>query len=91
MSVRNGDSRAPHLIDGSGFFLALFTKTLHRSFPVEVPVMTKSSQIPWRARNEQNHYRLVSLESCEVQSIAPCFSHVVRNYQIGSQYGLEGS
>ncbi|CAK9110116.1 unnamed protein product, partial [Durusdinium trenchii] len=81
---------APHLIDGSGFFLALFTKTLHRSFPVEVPVMTKSSQIPWRARNEQNHYRLVSLESCEVQSIVEFYGLKDLPEPLLAEYNVKG-
>ena len=43
--------RNPHEIDGSGFFVAVFTKTLHRAFPLEIPRQPSlGSQIPWRAR-----------------------------------------
>ena len=43
--------RNPHEIDGSGFFVAVFTKTLHRAFPLDIPRQPSlGSQIPWRAR-----------------------------------------
>eukprot|EP00439_Symbiodinium_sp_Y106_P083364 s720_g23.t1 len=60
----------PHEIDGSGFFVAVFTKTLHRAFPLEIPRQPSlGSQIPWRARNQNNCYVLVSPESPDVRSI----------------------
>ncbi|CAE7936964.1 nsun2 [Symbiodinium necroappetens] len=61
----------PHEIDGSGFFVAVFTKTLHRAFPLDIPRQPSlGSQIPWRARNQNNRYVLVSPESPDVRSIA---------------------
>ncbi|CAE6933506.1 nsun2 [Symbiodinium natans] len=61
----------PHEIDGSGFFVAVFTKRVHRSFPLEVPPKLKADpQIPWRARNQNNRYVLISPDNPDVQSIA---------------------
>ncbi|CAK9083493.1 unnamed protein product, partial [Durusdinium trenchii] len=52
--------------------------------------MTKSSQIPWRARNEQNHYRLVSLESCEVQSIVEFYGLKDLPEPLLAEYNVKG-
>ena len=68
--------RNPHEIDGSGFFVAIFTKTAHRSFPVQIPSSRLTPEIPWRARNENNRYTVVSTDNSDVQSIAT--SHIIQ-------------
>jgi len=68
----------PQRIDGSGFFIAIFEKIKHRCFPCEPntsevkhgPPTKSSSRIPWRARNEANHYELVDETSAVVKEIA---------------------
>jgi 23S rRNA pseudouridine955/2504/2580 synthase len=66
----------PQSIDGSGFFIAIFEKIKHRSFPREPnfevqcsPPTKSSSRIAWRARNEANHYELIDETSAVLKEI----------------------
>ena len=80
--------RNPHEIDGSGFFVALFVKTSHRIFPLEVP--PKSTEISWRARNEKNHYKVVSLDDLEVQSIVKFYALDLSDLELLAEYNIKG-
>lgn len=72
--------RNPHEIDGSGFFVAIFTKTAHRSFPVQIPSSRLMPEIPWRARNENNRYTVVSTDNSDVQSIATSLAFFIQTF-----------
>lgn len=72
--------RNPHEIDGSGFFVAIFTKTAHRSFPVQIPSSRLMPEIPWRARNENNRYTVVSTDNSDVQSIATSLAFFIQSF-----------
>eukprot|EP00435_Cladocopium_sp_Y103_P037151 s29_g9.t2 len=81
----------PHEIDGSGFFVAIFTKTAHRSFPVQIPSSrAMTPEIPWRARNENNRYTVVSTDNSDVQSIVKFYGLRDLPEPLVAEYNIKG-
>eukprot|EP00434_Breviolum_minutum_P038328 symbB.v1.2.033994.t1/scaffold4309.1/size41561/5 len=80
----------PHEIDGSGFFVAIFTKTSHRSFPIQIPARPSAAAIPWRARNESNRYTVVSIANSDVQSIVNFYGLRDLPEPLLAEYNIKG-
>jgi len=84
----------PHEIDGSGFFIAVFVKSVHRAFPLSLPTnmppLTEIVRIPWRARNENNRYEVLALDTPDVIAIKDFYGLEDMPSPLLAEYNVKG-
>lgn len=86
----------PHHIDGSGFFVAVFTKLAHRVPPHVLPqdasavAAASTTAIPWRARNESNRYEVVAEATPEIRAIAEFYGLAEVPSPLLAEYNVKG-
>lgn len=84
----------PHHIDGSGFFIAVFVKEVHRaspaSLPVGLPPLEDRVKLLWRARNESNRYEVVAADAPDVRSIADFYGLDEVPSPLIAEYNVKG-
>eukprot|EP00928_Gymnodinium_smaydae_P065485 TRINITY_DN4861_c0_g2_i1.p1 TRINITY_DN4861_c0_g2~~TRINITY_DN4861_c0_g2_i1.p1 ORF type:complete len:855 (+),score=219.88 TRINITY_DN4861_c0_g2_i1:36-2600(+) len=82
----------PHLMDGSGFFVAVFQKREHRAFPLQLPkdLQEAAVRIPWRARNSSNRYEVVSADAPDVRAICDFYGLDAPPTPLLAEYNVKG-